>query len=60
MLSFLKGAVDELKKLSAPSKNEIYIVVITVLISILVSSLVIMFMDFVISKVIKILFGLGI
>jgi len=59
MIAFFKDVIEELKKLQIPSKKETYITVVTILIATLVSALVIMMADFVISKLIKILFGLG-
>lgn len=58
MLLFLKDVVAELRKLSVPSKKETYVTTITILISVTIASLVIMFADFLISKIIKIIFGL--
>ena len=58
MISFFKGAIEELKKLHIPSKKETYITTITILITITVVALVILFADFVISKVIGLIFGL--
>lgn len=58
-LTFFKDVIDELKKLHTPSKKENNMTTIIILLVVLVSSLVIMFADFLISKIIKILFGLG-
>ena len=60
MIMFFKDVVEELKKLHTPTKKETYITVITILVVTLVSAIVIMMADFVISKLIKILFGLGV
>ncbi len=60
MLDFLRSAFDELKKLQTPTKKETYITVVTILISITIAALVIMFADFLISKIVKILFSLGV
>lgn len=59
MLSFFRSVVDEAKKFQTPAKKEVYITVITVLISVTITALVIMFADFLIAKIVKILFGLG-
>ncbi len=59
MITFFKDVVEELKKLHIPTKKETYITVVTILVATLVSALVIMMADFVISKLIKILFDLG-
>lgn len=58
MLTFLKDVIAELKKLHIPSKKETYITTITVLVAVIISALVIMLADFIISQIIKILFGL--
>ena len=58
ILSFLKDVLGELKKLHIPSKKETYVTTITILISVVIASLVIMTADFIISKIVKILFGL--
>jgi preprotein translocase SecE subunit len=59
MINFIKSVFDEAKKLQTPTKKETYITVVTILISITIASIVVMFSDFIISKVVKILFGLG-
>ncbi|MFT5703348.1 MAG: preprotein translocase SecE subunit [Rickettsiales bacterium] len=58
MLLFFKDVIAELKKLQTPSKKEMYITTITILVAITISALLIMTADFLISKIIKILFGL--
>ena len=57
-LSFLKETVEELKKLYVPSKKETYITTITIFVTIIAVSLAILLADFVISKIIGIIFGL--
>jgi len=57
-LSFFKDVIDELKKLHVPSKKETYITTVTILVTIVVVSVMIMLADFVISKIIGIIFGL--
>ena len=59
MLSFFKDVIEELKKLHIPSKQETYVTVITILVAIFVAAITIMSADFIISKLIKILFGIG-
>ena len=59
MLSFLRSVFDEMKRLQTPTKKETYVTLITILISISIAAIVIMFADFIISKIVKILFGLG-
>ena len=58
MIAFFRDVVEELKKLHIPTKKETYITVVTILVATLISALVIIMADFVISKVIKILFEL--
>jgi len=58
MLTFFKDVIEELKKLQIPSKKETYITTITILVTITVVSLAILFADFLISKIIAIIFGL--
>ena len=58
VLTFLKDVIGELKKLYIPTKKETYITVITIVISIIVSAVIVMFTDFVISTIIKALFNL--
>ncbi len=58
MLLFLKDVVSELKKLTIPSKKEVYITTVIVLVVVAVSSVAIIIADFLISQIIKILFGL--
>lgn len=58
MIAFLKDVVAEAKKLQIPSKKEVYITTVTILVAVAISALVIMLADFLISKIVKILFGL--
>ena len=58
LLNFFKDAVDELKKLQIPSKKETYVMTITILTTMVIASLAILFADFVISKIIGIVFSL--
>jgi preprotein translocase SecE subunit len=60
MINFFKSVLDELRRLQTPSRKETYITVITILVSISVAALAIMFADFIISKIVKIIFRLGI
>lgn len=59
MLSYLKSVFEEVKKLQTPTKKETYVTVVTILISVTIAALVIMLSDFLISKIVKLLFGLG-
>jgi preprotein translocase SecE subunit len=58
VINFFKDAIDELKKLYLPSKKETYTTTITILVTITVVSLAILLADFIISKVIGVIFGL--
>lgn len=58
MLSFFRDVIDELKKLHFPSKKETYITTITILVTIAIVAFSILFADFVISKIIGLIFGL--
>jgi preprotein translocase SecE subunit len=57
-LNFFKDVIDELKKLQVPSKRETYITTVTILVTITVVSVMILLADFIISKIIGIIFGL--
>lgn len=56
--NYFKDTVAELKKLQFPSKKETYITTATIMATIAVFSLVVLFADFVISKIIGLIFGL--
>jgi preprotein translocase SecE subunit len=58
MLAFFRDVIEELKKLHIPSKKETYITTVTILVTITVVSLAILFADFLISKIIAVIFGL--
>jgi len=58
MLRFFRDVIDDAKKLHFPSRKETYITTITIFVTVLLASLMISFADFVISKVIGIIFGL--
>ena len=58
MLAFFRDLIEELKKLHLPSKKETYITTVTILVTITIVSLAILFSDFLISKIIGIIFGL--
>ena len=58
MISFFKEVGEEVKKLHIPSKKETYVTTATIIVTILVVSLAILFADFIISKFIGIIFGL--
>ncbi len=58
MIGFFRDSVEEVKKLHVPSKKETYVTTITILVTIVVASLAILFADFLISKIIGLIFGL--
>ncbi len=58
MLKFFNEVVEEAKKLEFPKKKEVYITTVIIMISVIISSLFILFADFVISKIITLIFGL--
>lgn len=57
-INFFKDVIDELKKLQLPSKKETYVTTITIIVTITVVSLAILLADFIIAKVIGLIFGL--
>jgi preprotein translocase SecE subunit len=59
ILNKIKNVIEEGKKLTFPKKNEVYLTSINIVFIVLFSALVIIFTDFIISNIIKILFGLG-
>jgi len=58
MFKFFKETIEESKKLQFPSKKEVYVTTATIIVTIIVVSLAITFADFLISKVIGLIFGL--
>jgi len=56
--SFFRGVIEEAKKLQFPSKKETYITTVTIIVTITIVALTILFADFLISKIIKLIFGL--
>ncbi len=58
MLGFFKNSIEELKKLQIPSKKEVYVTTVIIAITIFLTSIVILFADFVIAKIIAVIFGL--
>ncbi|OFW79837.1 MAG: preprotein translocase subunit SecE [Alphaproteobacteria bacterium RIFCSPLOWO2_01_FULL_40_26] len=58
MLSFFKDAIGEIKKLYIPSKKETYITTATIVATIVIVALAILSADFLISKIIGLIFGL--
>ncbi|MFM7620469.1 MAG: preprotein translocase subunit SecE [Alphaproteobacteria bacterium] len=58
VVKFFNEVVEEAKKLVFPSKKETYTTTVTILITIVVFSLTIVFADFLIAKIIGLIFGL--
>lgn len=58
LINYFKDTVEELKKLVVPTKKETYITTLTIIVTIIVFSVAVMFADFVISKIIGLIFGL--
>jgi preprotein translocase SecE subunit len=59
VLKFFREVIEESKKLQFPSKKETYVTTITILVAITVVALSIMFADFLISKIIGLIFGIN-
>ena len=58
ILAFFRDVIEEVKKLNFPTKKETYVTTITILVTITVVALVILLADFVIAKIIGLIFGL--
>jgi preprotein translocase SecE subunit len=56
MFNFLKDVIEELKKLSVPSKKETYITSATIVVSVIVVSIAILIVDLIISKLMGLVF----
>lgn len=59
IISKVREIIEEGKKLTFPKKGDVYLTSLNIIFIVFFASLVILFTDFVISNVIKILFGLG-
>jgi preprotein translocase SecE subunit len=57
MISFIREAFKELKTVTTPSNKETQSAVIAILIAVFITAMVIVFADFIISKIIKLIFG---
>ena len=57
MISFIREAFNELKTVTTPSNKETQSAVIAILIAVFITAMVIVFADFIISKIIKLIFG---
>jgi len=58
LINYFRDTVGELKKLHTPSKRETYVTTLTIIATIVVFSLVVLLADFIISKIIGLIFGL--
>ena len=58
MLKFFNEVIEEAKKLEFPKKKEVYITTAMIMVAVVISSLFILFADFLISKIITLVFGL--
>jgi preprotein translocase subunit SecE len=58
LINFLKDVIEESKKLTFPTWKETYVTTITIFITIIIFALTIVLADFVISKIIRLIFGL--
>lgn len=58
IVNFIKSSIEEAKKLEIPSKKETYVMTVIILITVIASSLFILSIDLVISKIISFVFGL--
>jgi preprotein translocase SecE subunit len=58
IVNYFKDTISELKKLTLPSRKEVYVTTATITVVITVFALVVMLADFVIAKIIGLIFGL--
>jgi len=58
MLNFFSEVIEESKKLEIPTKKDVMITSITIIIVVIISSLFIISADFIISKIIALIFGI--
>jgi len=58
IINFFKDVIEESKKLHFPSWKETYIATIITLVTVVIFSLTILLADFLISKIILLIFGL--
>lgn len=57
--NFIHNVIDEAKRLDLPTKKEFKSIFITILVMVAVSSLAVTFADFIISFILRLVFGLG-
>lgn len=58
MISYFKETIAELKKLAIPTKKEVYITTGTIFVVVSIFAIAITFSDFVISKIMGLIFGI--
>ena len=58
MINYFKETIAELKKLAIPTKKEVYITTGTIFVVVAVFAVAITFSDFVISKIMGLIFGI--
>lgn len=58
LIHYFRDTISEFKKLHFPSKREVYITTLIIIVTITIFSLIVMFADFVIAKIIGLIFGL--
>ncbi|MSP33478.1 MAG: preprotein translocase subunit SecE [Rickettsiales bacterium] len=58
LLNYFRDTADELKKLHTPSKKETHVTTITIIITIIVFSSAVLLADFIIAKIMGLIFGL--
>jgi preprotein translocase SecE subunit len=59
VIDFFRDTIEEAKRLTLPNKKEVYFTTITILVVSMVVSFSITFVDVIISKIVKIILGLG-
>ena len=58
MINYFKETIAELKKLAIPTKKEVYITTGTIFVVVAIFAIAITFSDFVISKIMGLIFGI--
>jgi preprotein translocase SecE subunit len=58
MISYFKETIAEFKKLALPSKKEVYITTGAIFVVVTIFAVMITFSDFVISKIMGLIFGI--
>ena len=58
MINYFKETIAELKKIAIPTKKEVYITTGTIFVVVAIFAIAITFSDFVISKIMGLIFGI--